>query len=230
MHAAIPNRIDGHRYGRSRTRWQVGGWSIVLMTTVALCGCKKNPTTTAAGSDSQRESGQVASAVRGPATNPAQKSPARLATTQRLPAYMVVDQRRYAFPPARMVCDAKDGRAVVTLYSDDPRTALDSTYSGNSFYLQMDVELPDGSTLDGAHWVYRAPQSQRSEGPTGVFLDGQHWQLQPLDVSADFGPQSPGVVTVIVQGTFLMFDATNDADRGVVVQLGGKLDAEVLAK
>lgn len=191
----------------------------------AAAGCGKNQSTS-----TNNNSSPPPPVAQVPATQPLVATP----TTAPEPAFIAVDQRRYEFPPAKIVWEAKDGHGMATLYSDDPRSALDNKYAGNSFYLQMDMELPDakspdGKSMDGARWTYRAPSSERSESPTGIYIEGQHWQLQPVDVQGQL-EQTGGAVTAYLGGTFLMFDNTNESDHGKIVQVLARLTPRLMKK
>jgi hypothetical protein len=209
---------------RDRVPRGYGRRAIVLgCALILLGGCGKSQTAATSNSSPPPPATQ-------PATQPLTAAPA----TAPEPAFVAIDQRRYEFPPAKIVWDAKDGRGMATLYSDDPRSALENKYAGNSFYLQMDMELgdtkpADDKPMDGARWTYRAPSSERSESPTGIYLEGQHWQLQPVDVQAQLEQTGDGV-TAYLAGTFLMFDSTNENDHGKIVQVAARLSPQLVKK
>jgi len=193
-----------------------------------LAGCNKDQSASTNGS---QPAGSPAPAVaQSPTTEPATAPSVETsaATTQPESAHIAVDDRRYEFPPAKLVWDPKDGRAMATLYSDDPRSALENKYLGNSFYLQMDMEPGDGKSIDGARWTYSAPGSGRVDSATGIFLQGNHWQLQPVDVHAELGQDNGGKITAYLAGTFLMFDSTVDSDPGKIVQVAARLAVELV--
>src|SRR3954464_5358149 len=90
----------------------------------------------------------------GPATKPAgnaQTSSARIepanppttAPTERAPAVLLVEQKPLTFPPAILQISNHDGQLMATLMSDDPKAAIDDNYHGNSFYLEMPLQMSD---------------------------------------------------------------------------------------
>jgi hypothetical protein len=197
---------------------------------IAVAGCNKDQSA-ASGNAPASNAPEVAEApATQPATAPSNQTPT--ATTQGVPAYIAVDDHRYEFPPAKLVWDPKDGRAMATLYSDDPRSALENKYLGNSFFLQMDMEPgADGKSIDGARWTYNAPGSNRIESPTGIFLQGDRWQLQPVKVTAELGQDaSDQKITAYIVGEFLMFDSTVDSDQGKIVQVAARLAVQLVKK
>jgi hypothetical protein len=142
---------------------------------------------------------------------------------------MWIDSRPFDFPPARLALRSRDDRIGAVLFSDDPPEAIDDDYAGNSFYLDMTPQLAETGTLAGAHWEFKAPNSERVDEITGIFLHGKRLHLQPFDVRVSFdGVSSP--MTVLIAGTFLQFDSENDQLPGKLVAVRAELSAEVRVK
>jgi hypothetical protein len=184
----------------------------------------------AAGSGCDRGSTTSAPA---PATQPAQvvsNTSISPATTQVVPSYIWLEDRRLEFPPAKVILRSKDDRLIALLFSDDPPNAIDDNYTGNSFYLELnDLECPEAGKLTGALWSFKAPNSERAESVNGIFLQGRRTHLQPFDVRIQFeGADSP--VIVRLAGTFLQFDSEAPQTPGKLVAVRAELPADVKAK
>jgi hypothetical protein len=187
----------------------------MLSALIAAMGCDRGATTSA------------------PATQPAPVSsvaPASAPTTQVTPAYIWLEDRRYEFPPAKVILRTKDDQLLALLFSDDPPNAIDDNYTGNSFYLELpDLECPEAGKINGALWSYKAPNSERAESVSGIFLHGRRTHLQPLDVQVQFaGAESP--VAVRIAGTFLQFDSEDAQTPGKLVAVRAELSADVKPK
>jgi hypothetical protein len=76
--------------------------------------------------------------------------------------------------------------------------------SGNSFSLEMALDIDEPQQLGMAQWHYQAASAERQETTAGIFFDGGKVQLQPLDVTAEFPPQGDQVI-VSLSGKFLLF-------------------------
>jgi hypothetical protein len=134
------------------------------------------------------------------------------------------------FPPAVLRLADEDGRVVALLFSDDPKSAMDDGYDGNSYYLQIPLDIDDPSALHGATWTFKANTSEPDDSPYGVFLEGRRWQLHPDDVRVEFdGAINASPVTVWIGGTFLAVDTTG-ATPSQRVPVAGKLAAVVRQK
>ncbi|HEY7088881.1 MAG TPA: hypothetical protein VH518_12380, partial [Tepidisphaeraceae bacterium] len=168
------------------------------------------------------------------AAAPASSGPKAAATTQSFPPALIwIDKQPFEFPSARLVLRNKNDQVLALLFSDDPPNAIEDSYRGNSYYLEMaGLEIPpETSSLAGASWTYKAPNSEREESVAGIFLEGRRRQLQPFDVRVSFdGAVSP--VTVRINGTFLMFDSDNLDEKapGKLVDVHAELMAEVRTK
>lgn len=127
-------------------------------------------------------------------------------------ASLIVGTQQVWFPPALLRLTPADGRLTARLTSDDPPTAIEENYHGNSFDLDMALDVSDASEIGQAVWVYKSVSSeQQDDSPHGVFLDGQRRRLHPQDVVAQFQRQGPKVA-VTVRGWFLLYD-TDHGDR-----------------
>src|SRR5438552_3235994 len=113
-------------------------------------------------------SGQIAPA------NPPSTAPA-----ERAPSVVLIDQKPYTFPPAILQIRNRDGQLSAVLMSDDPRDAIDDNYHGNSFYLEMPLEITELKDLPTYVYRFVSPSSDRTDSPNGIFLDGNRLQLQP---------------------------------------------------
>lgn len=138
------------------------------------------------------------------------------------------------FPAARVRLEEENGHIVALLFSDDPREALRDNYTGNSFYLKMELDITDADQLAQAEWHYQMPSvAQREDSPYGIYLSGRQVQLQPFDVRARFKPDAKGA-TVLLSGQFEMSsgDKALAGDHGPaqVVPVAAQLTAQVEKK
>src|SRR4051794_29023465 len=152
----------------------------------------------------------------GPATQPAgtaQASAARIASAnspttapaERAPSVVLIDQKTYTFPPAILQVRNRDGQLSAVLMSDDPKDAIDDSYHGNSFYLEMPLEITEVKDLPTYIYRFVSPSSDRTDSPNGIFLDGNRLQLQPQQIQVKFdGDES--TMTLMVSGYFLQFE------------------------
>ena len=142
---------------------------------------------------------------------------------------MLIDGKRVEFPPAKLrVRDRGDTLAAI-LYSDDPKTAIDDKYDGNSFYFDMSLDVTDLRELGSAQWNFKATTSERLETVSGIFIEGRKYHLQPSDVHVEFD-RSESPVTAWVQGTFLMFDPTDETLPPKVVLVKAELKADLTGR
>ncbi|HZK81081.1 MAG TPA: hypothetical protein VFC46_08445 [Humisphaera sp.] len=133
----------------------------------------------------------------------------------------------YEFPRARIHINQSDNTAV--LYSDDPKSAIKTTYGGNSYYMVIPLDKDQPLKLDGYQWQYKAASvDDHRDSADGIFMDGQRYHLQPSDVTVAFqGKGSEMKVAVI--GQFTKFDTmSNQADHiGCLVFMKGIVVAKV---
>lgn len=195
------------------------GWAVTalfLMLCAGIVGCERKP--------ASRGASQPAPATQ-PSTLPT-ALPATQASTEPAASMMVIDDRIYSFPPARLRVRQKHAGDPVTavLFSDDPKTAIDDNYAGNSYYLEMALDVAGPDELGQAIWTYKSPTSARMNSTNGIFLDGTRVQIQPLEVRVEFEPRREGM-GVLLRGHFLMFDG-NDPNIGRMVQVSANLTAK----
>ena len=202
-------------------RFVCSGFSIVLL--YFIVGCDRTSVANAPTSAPATESAAAITASAHPTTDPA--------ATQPREAVMTVDGRRVAFPPAKLLLKTKSGQVHATLYSDDPPAAIRDDYAGNSYYLEMPLEIESPEQLAETKWVFKAPTSERSDTVSGIYLDGRKKHLQPFDVVAEFDQISGQPVKVYLTGQFLLFGAEDDPTvPGQIVVVSAELDAEVVRK
>lgn len=130
----------------------------------------------------------------------------------------------YEFPRARLHINRED--KTVVLYTDDPKTAIDPGYSGNSYYLAIPLEGDESLKLDGYHWQFRASGSEHQDSTDGIFRNGQRYHYQPSDVTIWFRGEGP-TVQVAVIGDFLKFDTQQSNHVGVLVHVNGVVPAKL---
>jgi len=183
-----------------------------------------------------------------PATRPARDGETLTEPEEDLPpapVYISIDGVPYEFPPAKLWLKRSGSRVRAQLFSDDPPEALDRDWSGDSFYFEMDMELPremqgdaagpggvDGEItaeeLASAEWIFQSPGSQRADTRSGIFL-GAAAHLQPITVSVLFDPLDEETVMVTLEGLFAEFDQSRPHDtvpkRQVRVQAALSADA-----
>src|SRR5207248_1810677 len=193
-----------------------------LIALVALViGCDRAQT---AGPATQPAGNPQASAARIAAANPPATAPA-----QRAPSVVLVDQKPYTFPPAILQVRERDGQLSAVLMSDDPKDAIDDNYRGNSFYLEMPLEITELKDLPTYVYRFVSPSSDRTDSPNGIFLDGNRLQLQPQQIQVKFdGDES--TMTLMLSGQFLQFETRDDTVVPKRVAVISKVDAEVRKK
>ena len=102
------------------------GFSAILATALIAIGCERNaPAPTAA--------------TTAPATQPAF-------------SLININGHSTVFPPARMRIERDDDHLIAILFSDDPREALNENYTGNSFYLRMNLDINDPAEITATEW------------------------------------------------------------------------------
>lgn len=176
------------------------------------------------------EKRSVTSATTAPATAPVADALPVAATTQPQTAYMLIGGRRVEFPPAKLALRNNGGQVLALLYSDDPPHAIEDSYTGNSFYLEMILDVPDAAHLAGARWTFKAPDSERADTDSGVYLNGRKKHLQAFDVVVEIdGSSSP--VRVWLSGQFRQFESGQDPTvPGQIVGVSAELSAELSLK
>jgi hypothetical protein len=188
---------------------------IAAMISIALtCGCRRH---------------QAISPTTQPLAMQNSPAPATAPATQpQAMSFIIIDQKAYEFPAAKILFRNKNDQMEAILFSDDPLAAIADNYSGNSFYLEMTPQLAGDAGLSGAVWDYKAPSADRSDSVSGIYLHGRKQHLQPFDVHVVFGgAESP--VPITISGIFLLFDANNDQMPGKFVTLSAEFIAAVKA-
>jgi hypothetical protein len=111
------------------------------------------------------------------------------------------------------------------LFSDDPKDAIDRDYAGNSYYLELTLELsgPD-EKIDGAEHASESGTSEREDSPYGIFLQGRRWILQPDKLRVTLSGEPPDV-TADLAGVFLLFDTEDPTTPPRPVPVQGQLHA-----
>ena len=179
----------------------------------------------AAGCDRAPVSGPVSSSTQ-PTTSPATAA-TRPATTQvAAPTFLTIEDTIVEFPAARLRLDPGDDGLIALLFSDDPPAALEEGYLGNSFYLQMPLDVTDPKELPSARWEHRSGTSEREDTPFGIFMEGRRWLLQPDDVRASFAGDATSL-EVSLRGMFLLFDSENPKTPGRRVLVSGTFPVTV---
>lgn len=176
-----------------------------------LAGCERSQS---AAPDAQSTSQPVA-----PATT-------TVAVTQSIPSLIWIDEQLYGFPPARLVLRAGDEQVVALLFSEDSPDTSEDSEKGNSFYLEMKLDIPQRGTLTGATWDFTASNREWVDSICGIFLDNRKKILQPYQVHAELaGSSSP--MKVLLGGDFLLFDADDPQPIGRAVQVRAELQVQV---
>jgi hypothetical protein len=130
-------------------------------------------------------------------------------------SFLMIDGQLFEFPRARLRLKNQDDQVAVLLFSDDPAHANNDAYTGNSYYLDMRLDIDDPVDFNDQIWPYKASSSERAESPNGVFLDGWTRHLQPFDIVVEFEKHEK-LATVWIAGRFMMF---HTRDRNVPPQL-----------
>lgn len=144
-----------------------------------------------------------------PATQPITAVPA--STPAPVRAYLVVGSQQVWFPPALISFTTSHGQLSARLFTDDPPEAIEADYVGNSFDLDMPLNVSTVQDLRKATWMLQSTQSMEypDDSPHGVFIHGQQQRLHPQYAAAQFFPQRNGQVIVVLRGWFLSEDATH---------------------
>lgn len=130
----------------------------------------------------------------------------------------------YQFPRARLHINRED--KTVVLYTDDPKTGIDTGYSGNSYYLAIPLEGEEMVKLDGYYWKFRAAGSEHRESADGIFCSGQRYHFQPVTLEVWLKGEGP-TMQVAVIGDFMKFDTQQNNQPGALVHINGVVSAKV---
>jgi hypothetical protein len=163
-----------------------------------------------------------------PATAPISQAPA----TRPDAATLLIDHQTYWFPPAVLRLAASHGKLSARLSTDDPPTAIEQDYRGNSFDLTLPLNIDDPALIDQAACHVATGGLPKRESDRGIFLDGQHRRLHPQDTTAQFHRQGDKIV-VTLSGYFLLYQ-NSPLDRSFAspqrVYVQGQLAASVPEK
>jgi hypothetical protein len=154
--------------------------------------------------------------------------PAPLRQATRPAALININGQEAVFPPARLRLETEGDHLIAMLFSDDPREALKPNYTGNSFYLRMELSISDPAELSQARWEYQAPSgADHDDSPYGIFLLGRRTQLEPFNVRAVFREEADGVVTVAVAGEFHVIEPNADPGPPRTAAVSAELTAHL---
>jgi hypothetical protein len=195
----------------SLRRW-IAGMTIVS----AMAGCDRPP----------------AQSVPAPTTvpAPAATTTASAASTQPLNSLININGHSTAFPPARMRLETDGQHLVALVFSDDPKDALKDNYTGNSFYLRMELDVDSTEKLADANWHYTAPSSgDREDSPYGIYLGGKKIQLQPYDVMGRF-KITDGGTAVLLSGQFQVVEEATTRGPPQLVPVGADVPVRIEAE
>lgn len=109
----------------------------------------------------------------------------------------------YLLPPMRLGVRETDRGLVLQLYGSDAREHA----TGNTLYLEMEVEAVDWTKLGETPWHFESPDDLWTDTPRGITLSDERWVLRPADVTVNFTPIEH-VATIELRGEFLMWDMT----------------------
>lgn len=205
--------------------------AVGLLLAVAV-GCDDGGGSGGNGSGVEPSHGPIAPLTTAPAvtTAPATTAASVIDATATQPAtsLMNINGHLTVFPPARLRLESDGQNVVALLHSDDPREALKSNYTGNSFYLRMVLDIHDPQKLDDATWNYTAPSGGESEAdsPYGIFLGGRKIALQPFKVSARFKTEGDETVAVLM-GNFTVLDDTPGRGPAQVLPVSAELPVKI---
>jgi hypothetical protein len=186
-----------------------------------------------AGCDRPQQSAKPATAPtvalsESPAEVVATSAPATTtATSQPANSVIQINDRIMSFPPARLRIESDGQHLVALLFSDDPKDALRDNYTGNSFYLRMELDVEKVEDLAEARWHYTAPSSgDREDSPYGIYLGGKKLQLQPYDVRGAFRVND-GATAVSISGQFQVVDETTGRGPAQIIPVAGTFPVRV---
>jgi hypothetical protein len=202
----------------------VGGVVVSLLALAALGGgCDKGSSSNSSSTSSPPVAVNVA-----PATEPVDATsalPATAPATQPM-ATLDINGKAVEFPQAKLVVTKKSGGLNAILCSDDPPNAIQSNYTGNSFMIEMKLDIDDPADLPTAVWEFKTDKREPQDSTTGIFLNGSKHQMQPADVRVTFAKDGDHIVASVA-GKFLLFDSTDVSAPVQLVDVKGKLNAAV---
>jgi hypothetical protein len=186
-------------------------WLIALLAGALLAGCDRDQTaSTSAPTTRPAATAPTTQSADDVIIDPSILKPPPQVPLPKSSSFLVHDgvtDRIYDFPAAILrLTKHEDGKYDAVLYSNDPKSALNAGYTGNSFYLQMRLDIDDPHKLANVPWGYRTNSTEHEESGDGIFLQGNGIHLQPSDVAATFNGGDNKLAQVIVAGKFLKFD------------------------
>lgn len=141
-------------------------------------------------------------------TQPADPAAVMAAYPARPPAIFTIDGQNVAFPAARLAVINHRGGLTLRLFSDDPPTAIDPGYVGNSFSFDMRMAIDRAEDIPACTWDHKPDDADDSV--SGVFVHGFRDGLRPYDVHITF-QKTDEQMLAYVDGTFLRNDNQNPA-------------------
>jgi hypothetical protein len=147
----------------------------------------------------------------------------------RPPSYLTLDGREVAFPAAKMALIGHGtGGFTLRLCSDDPPTAIDPGYSGNSYVLDIRLAIDHLSELPAATWDFKHEDGREGGGDSasGIYLHGYEEQYHPDEVHVSFQKNGDELLSYI-SGTFLHSNPANPVAPAERVQVSGCLHTSV---
>lgn len=159
------------------------------------------------------------------ASEPAETSAVVAAYPVQPPSTLSIDGREVSFPGAKLaVVKHGSGGFTLLLCSDDPPSAIDPGYAGNSYAIYMRLGIDRLSELPAAMLDFKSSDSDDSS--SGIYLHGYREQLHPDDVHISFQKNGDEMMA-FVTGTFLHTDASTPAAPPDRVQVSGVLRTSV---
>jgi len=216
----LSGRLTGFAQNVAEKRVKKTVSTIVLAA--LLIGCERSQT-----------AGPATQPAGNPQTSAAHIAPATAPTTGpivRAPSILLIDQKPLTFPPALVQLRSRDGQLTAILMSDDPKDAIEDNYHGNSFYIEMPLEIADGKDLANYEYRYTAPSSDRTDTPNGIFLDGNRIQLEPASIQVTFSAGEEGAMSVKLAGNFQRYETRDDSVSPSQVHVMAQLDAQLKKK
>src|SRR5437016_3990690 len=179
-------------------------WIIAMLAVALLAGSDSEqtastgtPTTRSAATAPTTQSSDPTVIIDPSILNPPPQVP--LPKTSSFLVHDGITDRIYDFPAAILrLTKREDGKYDAVLYSNDPKSALNAGYTGNSFFIQMRLDIDDPHKLVNVPWGYRTNSTEHEESGDGIFLQGNRIHLQPSDVAATFNGGENKLAQVIV--------------------------------
>jgi hypothetical protein len=105
---------------------------------------------------------------------------------------------------------------------------LKDNYTGNSFYLRMELDIDAPDKLAEANWHYTAPSSgDREDSPYGIYLGGKKIQLQPYDCVGRFRIGEGGATEALMSGQFQVVEEATTRGPPQLVPVAAEIPVRV---